>query len=45
MGGQGEAGAVEFIDIRALGGSEGIWVRWPRFYPNLEAAEVLIGKP
>jgi hypothetical protein len=42
-GGQGGVGAVEFINIRALGGSEGNWVRWPRFYLNLEAAEAIIG--
>jgi hypothetical protein len=44
IGGQGGEGAVEFIIIRALGGSEGNWVRWPRFYPNLEAVEVVIEK-
>jgi twitching motility two-component system response regulator PilG len=44
MGGQGGVAAVGFIDVRALGGREGIWVRWPRFYPNLALAEAVIGQ-
>jgi hypothetical protein len=42
-GGLGGVEAVVGIDIRTLGGGEGNWVRWPRFYPNLEVAEAIIG--